>query len=343
MKPIRRKTLWFGQFLLAGIACLAMPGCSSVDHLQADGVPANMDLHGVEPAAGRDKYDITSVSDINRGIQTAHDETLLPDALVQGQTGDWTWALYGTDEARVGVLSFVTPRTATIGGEGATRTLAIPSWDSAMTRFREITRAVIGDDAPPLRLQLDFYGEDTPVRISKTLQSDSGIPLYFAFSVPEDINQDETDAYRWLVDTLELVGHEYWHAYNMHHDPEHYVNQMTEEITAYTLQNCIKFALLNGQGGLELHDLGGELVDMSKLDELRQKQLATGGPAELSNKARLVAIYNIANLMKGNVIKKGDVEAAQKLYGLCFAMAHHPVDLTRDFYPADSVKPLNFQ
>lgn len=333
----------FVNFLFAGAVCFAMLGCSSVDHLKADGVPTIMDLHGVEPAAGSGKYDITSISDINRNTQAITGDDLLATPVVQGGGDGWTWVLYGTEKSQPDVLSFAAQRTTTVGSGAAAHALTIPSWDSAMSRLRDVTQALISKDAPPLQLQLALYGENTPIRMAKTLQSDAGIPLYFAFSIPKSVKEDGAGAYSWLVDTLELVEHEYWHAYNMHHEPAHYVNEMTEEITAYTLQNCTKLALLNGQGGLELHDLGGGLVDIDRLEELRQKQLATGGPAELSNKARLVALYNIAHLISGNTVKKGDTETAQKIYGLCFAMTHHPVDLTRDFYPIDAVKPLNFQ
>lgn len=343
MKAQSWKVIGLTNWLLIGLTALAIYGCSSVNHLKAVGVPTILDLHGVEPADGSDRYDVTSISDINRDVRIAADEPLLPTALAQGDTGEWSWTLYGTKKSRARILSFDAPRTATVDTDGVAHTVTIPSWVMAMSRLRDIITAVIGEDAPALQLQLAFYDENTPVRLTKTMGSNSAIPLYFAFSVPDDVIQGGPDAYRWLVDTLELVGHEYWHVYDMRHEPAHYVNEMTEEITAYTLQNCTKLALLDGQGGLELHDLGGPLVDVGRLEEQRRKQLATGGPAELSNKARLVAIYNIAHLINGNIVKQGDIATAQKIYGLCYAMVHHPVDLTNEFYPTDAVKPLNFR
>lgn len=342
MHPL--KLNWMRRFrLAAGLAFLAISGCSSVDHLQADGVPTILDLHGVEQAFGLAKYNVTSISDINRDVQGITNEKLLPTPLVTGHADDWRWTFYGTDNSRASVLSFEQPRTVTADSSGVRHVIAIPTWDAAMSRFKAVIRAIIGDSAPLLQLQLAFYGENTPVRTSTTLHSDDGIPLYFAFSTPQYLSQGGTASYVWLTSTLELISHEYWHAYNMHHDSSHYVNEMTEEITAYTIQNCTTLALLNGQGGLELHDLGGGLVDLSRLEELRRKQIATGGPAELSNKARLVAIYNIAHLINANTVKRGDIQTDEKIYGLCFAMVHHPVDLTNDFYPSDDVKHLNFQ
>lgn len=331
--------------LIIGMMTILVCACAIENPLEKTSAPASMQLHGVEPAIGMGKFNLTSASNINRNAKQTWNSHQPLESVESGSFKTWQWTIYAVPSVTHLVQVFGNKRVAIIGSGVSAHTVDIPSLNSAMRELYQFYHTIIGTDMLPLNLQLALYPEDVHVSLEKTLHSNAAIPMYFAFSIPEKVGTDGGAAYSWLIDTLGLVGHEYWHAYNRENKNARFINKMTEEITAYTLERCLRTALSNGQGTFHLVDIGGSPIDIKNLvslDKERQKLVASPGAVELSFKAKTLSLYNMAWVLKTNIIKKHDLAVQEKLYGLCYAMVHDPVDMTKGFYPADKVSPLPF-
>lgn len=331
--------------LVLGMMGILSYACAGAGGLNPGRLQVYMDLHGVESSLGWARYNLRSESDIDRAAKRTWQGMPSLEKIESGSIGTWQWTIYALPSIAPLVRTLSKERTVVIGSGAAAHQLRVPSLSEAMKEFHRFYHALLGKDLYPLHVALALYPEGVHVRIEKNLHSNAAIPLYFAFNIPDKVATDGGAAYSWLVDTLGLVGHEYWHAYNRESGKPRFINMATEEVTAYTLERCLETALANGQGTFHLIDQGGAPINIKTLPQKRSKSLASSESSlasELSNEARILSLYNMAWVLQTNVIKKQDTGLQEKLYGLCYAMVHEPVDMTKGFYPRDKVKPLPF-
>lgn len=330
------------RIFIISIITVAIGSCAT-EHLNTSGLPNFMDFHGVEATYGYDKFNLRSISDINRDAkQSVNNNQGSSEFIGSGGIKDWQWDIYSEPSVANLVRSFNSQRDMVVDKNTSPHKLDIPSLNASMKEFYRFYSAIIGTELLPLHLQLVIYPENIHVRIEKTLHSNTAVPMYFAFSIPEKVGTEGGAAYSWLVDTLGLIGHEYWHAYNRENKNARFINKMTEGVTAYTLERCLRTALANGQGTFHLVDIGGSPINVKTLEQKREELSGSPGTVGLSLEAKTLSLYNMAWVLNTNVIEKHDVALKEKLYGLCYAMIHNPVDMTQGFYPADKVKSLAF-
>lgn len=341
-KQMKQQTLHLLRCLIIGLSTLCVGSCATGMASLLSTTPTEFDVHGVEAIFGTSKFNLASASNINRNSKQIVTTTQNLKMVNSGHAGDWQWRIYATPETSQLIKSFGSERTMTVSKGATSHKLNVPSLNEAMQEFYEFYRMILGTKLLPLNLQLAIYPQNVQVKIEKRLHNDSGIPMYFALSIPEKVQTDGGTAYDWIADTIGLVGHEYWHAYNRESKGAPFINMMTEEVTAYTLERCIRTALYNHQGTAHLIGIGGQPLDINNLETERKKIPISPVTVEPSLGAKTLSLYNMAWVLRTNVIGKNDVQLQNQLYGLCYAMVNDPVDMTKGFYPRDKVVPMPF-
>lgn len=339
MKP---EVLYWVRGLIVCALVLWIGACVSETSQVVSRTPTTFDVHGVESIFGTAKFNLLSASLINRSSKQIIKSTQKLKLIESGHAGDWQWHIYTVPQVASVVKSYAKPRMMTVGTGVASHKLNVPSLNEAMREFYEFYRMMLGAKLLPLDLQLAIYPESVQVKIEKRLHSNSGIPMYFAFSIPEKVTTDGGGAYSWIVDTLSVVGHEYWHAYNRESSDAPFINMMTEEVTAYTLERCIRTALSNHQGTFHLIGINGDPINLNDLEAERKTIPVSPVMVEPSLGAKTLSLYNMAWVLRTNVIGKKDIQLQNQLYGLCYAMINDPVDMAKGFYPRDKVIPMPF-
>jgi hypothetical protein len=320
--------------LIASLSSLM--GCTSLTPLDTGklNLPRGAEYHAVDKEWGWDlhKYNVTSYSDINHG--TAQKKTLSSLDLRKVTTGEYEgfkWSIYATDAAYAFASHFRQPQYFLKREKtGELKKIPIPSWDQQFESLVNLIHKIIGNDAPPFNLRIDLVEDEIGNTFAKTLHSDSTIPLEFSMSVPK-LKSDSWEGFDWQIDTLVVPAHEYLHTYFFYAAKQPPLNLLSNEVAAYTFQMCVELELMNSNGRLEF-DAYGKPVDASHLPAPGIKSTPNVIGPDAVNESTY-SVYNIVHYLGTAEIKRNDIKVTSKFFGLCSAMIHHPVDLTKEYYP----------
>ncbi|MBU6470522.1 MAG: hypothetical protein KGL00_06100 [Gammaproteobacteria bacterium] len=298
------------------------------------------DLHAISIVSGRDKYNVASYSHIGRRAKKyleAADTKWV--TIEQGEYKGWRWQF----EAEPSVVSAVSPFTQPMTLKQRLtdgNAVILPSLAQMMQRFRVVAGALIGTELPSLDYRVTFILPEVNAKRFVEHHSNISIVLDYYLPAPELRDKSPVDPTDWINSIVDLGAHEFLHAYVETSAEHHLPNGFTEEVTAYTFQHCVQLYVLGTGSGLRFLDASGhDMVPAGSLTgNLGEAYLKSS--ATISLDARTFSLYNIVRILDKGTIYPTDTKAKQMLYGLCYAMIHHPVDLTKGYYPVNLVKPL---
>ncbi|MGH7240098.1 MAG: hypothetical protein ACREHG_08540, partial [Candidatus Saccharimonadales bacterium] len=216
---------------------------------------------------------------------------------------------------------------------GKSKKIVIPSWRQQFESLVDMIHQIIGDRAPPFNLRLNLIEDSIKNTFSETNHSNTLIPL--EFSIPVSVKKsDSEEGFSWQIDALTVPAHEYLHTYFFYAAKHPPLNSVSNEIVAYTFQRCVEIGLMHGEGGLEFDD-HGKPINVNRIP-LPGIKLSSDQVAPTSIDGGLYSIYNIVHFLGKDEIKSSDLAAKQRLFGLCSAMIHRPVDLSKEYYPTNA-------
>jgi hypothetical protein len=337
VKNIKQVYIVFAYLFSFATLC----SCGTIPNLNVESIPDTMDFHSVGPAFGFSRFNLTSINEINRSVVGSYYSDISLQNIQSDSIGNWTWVVYSTSSLMSIARVLETDRTVMVNKGASAYSIEIPSINTAMMKVHELLSVIIGKNKLlPLNLDIALYPTSVHVSTKETLHSNSAIPMHLAMGASEKIVTDGDEAFQWILGTADLVSHEYWHAYNRESKNAHFINMLTEEVTAYTIGTCAELVSSNRKVTFYLIDKGGVAIDVDKLEQSRIKLLSGAKSkmaADLSYEGRLYAIYNIAYILQTNILRKQDIDLQNRLLKLCSAMVSHPVDMTAGFYPRNLI------
>ena len=324
------------------ILAMIVSGCGfsreNAKYLDSQIEDPSFDIHEVEYSTTPDRFNTASYSHINRDSKVRTGELTDVRPVTDGAYGDWVWKVYADQQGFAFASKLARRQAVSIDGKSGPRPLTIPSWNDAFTEFAKTASVVFGATNIPLEVHITIVGQQANFSNFVVHNDDHHLVLDYYFALDESIPKDPKAEFQWLVDTVATVGHEFSHAFIYEQDIR-LPNAITNEVMAYTMEQCVKLAVVGTQAGITYLDKGGKAIDPDTLDFSRL--LHTQGSASLN--AYYLAEYDTVHVLGASTIDRDDVSLRERLLGLCVAQYQHVNDFEESFYPVEEVHPVSYQ
>lgn len=323
--------------MLAMVASISACGLQTAKQLDSQVPDLSFDIHEVEYSPVPAKYNIASYSHINRDVNTKATDLVDVRQVTSGSSGDWQWEIYADKDAYNLVQPFATRQKITVPGKDGPREIVMPSWNDVLIELTKGAHAVIGDRIFPLEVRLTFVGQQ--VNFEKFITHndyDHAILDYYIGVYPDNL-KDGASKFQWMANTIATVGHEYSHTFIDVRNID-LPNALTDEVMAYTFEQCMKAVIIGSQGGIAFLDQDGKHIDPKHTSYANLVHKYNSASFD----AYYLAEYDTVNFLGTDSIAKDDTASKEKFLGLCSAMYAHINDFKKGYYPSDLVKPLQY-